>query len=55
MGITFDHVEGVVQKASEPSPAPNSEIGEATPKPAHESLEETQRRMERMARRLHAD
>lgn len=55
MGITFDHVEGVVQKASEPAPTPQPEIGDKTPKPAAESYEETRRRMERMAHRLHAD
>lgn len=58
MGITFDHVEGVVQKASEggsPSPAPASSAGGKTPKPLGEQLEEHRRRAERMASRLHAD
>jgi len=56
MGISFDHVEGVVQKSSEPSSSATPE-GEpaATPKPTGESMEEQRRRMERLARRLHAD
>ena len=55
MGITFDHVEGVVQKASEPTAAPQSEAGEAPQKSPQDSFEEARRRMDRMARRLHAD
>jgi hypothetical protein len=56
MSITFDHVEGVVQKAGESAaPAPSGEATPAAEKPSAESLEETRRRMERMARRLHAD
>ena len=57
MSITFDHVEGVVQKAGEggTAPAPSADATPAAQKPAAESFEETRRRMERMARRLHAD
>ncbi len=56
MSITFDHVEGVVQKADEPggAPRPGGEAAPA-PKPPAETFEESRRRMERLARRLHAD
>ena len=55
MGIKFDQVEGVVQKASEPAAAQPASPDAATPKPSAESHEDTRRRMERMSRRLHAD
>lgn len=55
MSITFDHVEGVVQKAAEPggtaAPAPG---GSPSTKPA-ETPEAAERRRERLARRTHAD
>lgn len=56
MSITFDHVEGVVQKVSESS-APAQPSGGAAPaaKPAAEAHEDVRRRMERLAHRLHAD
>ncbi len=54
MGVTFDHVEGVVQKAGDTSPAPAAQESSST-KPAQESHEDARKRMERMARRLHAD
>lgn len=55
MSITFDHVEGVVQKAEGTSPAPAGGAARTEQKPHAESFEETRRRLERMARRLHAD
>lgn len=58
MGITFDHVEGVVQKASEGSSQaqpPAAGAGAKPAKPAAEQMEEQRRRAERMASRLHAD
>lgn len=58
MPITFDHVEGVVQKASEPTasgPAQPTGAAAQPPKPTAETFEETRHRMEQRARRLHAD
>ncbi len=58
MGITFDHVEGVVQKATEGGAHPPAPAGDAGAKPAkspHEDFEEQRRRAECLAQRLHAD
>jgi hypothetical protein len=58
MGITFDHVEGVVQKATEGGsqpPAPAGDAGGKAAKSPHEQFEEQRRRAERLAERLHAD
>jgi hypothetical protein len=55
MGIVFEQIEGVVQKA-EAEGAPASPDGEArTPRPQDEVFEETRRRVERLATRLAAD
>jgi hypothetical protein len=54
MGIKFDQVEGVVQKAAEPATQP-ADGASSTPKPTHESHDEARHRMERRSRRLHAD
>jgi hypothetical protein len=56
MGVVFEQVEGVVQKAESPTPAADSGAdGAGRAKPPHESYDEMRRRMERLMRRLHAD
>lgn len=58
MGITFEHVEGVVQKASEggsQAQTPASGAGAKAARPHAEQMEEQRRRAERLASRLHTD
>jgi hypothetical protein len=56
MSITFEHVEGVVQKAGGGTTPPAASEGTpASQKPQAETFEEMRRRQERMARRLHTD
>jgi hypothetical protein len=56
MSIVFDQIEGVVQKAEATPPADTgASPSPAAQKPPHEAFEDARRRMERHARRLHAD
>jgi hypothetical protein len=56
MPITFEHVEGVVQKAAEPPAASGAGGNTApTPRPAAERQEDARRRAERLLARVSAD